>query len=443
MTLQVLRNTVGDDAFFRILRKWASSTAAATGARPSSSSWPSASPARISTRSSTTWLFTAGQAGRARSGGGDCAHEPGTDERVRRRTAAHAALHATSRAAQALTAQPSRAGRVEGRLPAALDDARLPRPRRCRGSVSRRAEPWPVASTRPLDAGIGTDQRQAVGRVRALAGARLRDLEARQRGHHLDRAPRDRPARLGRLVDSIVAPCRLAPTSTRPAASCCSTHATFGGGSLPSPSWPSVGAGGAVPRPLLDHVAQPERRRPRDDDPAAHAAHRHVVRQRAADAPRPRAGSHHHVRGLDAAVVGQHARHVVAAAQQLAHGAARADLGARGARVLGECGGGRTRIDAARVEVEPAVLAVSGPAAARPRASSAGASTSPPFSPRIRQPCGSRSNANACAAALVQIQQQLERAPPDRLHGRAVRADHEPLVAPRGRLRQPGAPRTA
>ena len=49
---------------------------------------------------------------------------------------------------------------------------------------------------------------------------------------------------------------------------------------------------------------------------------------------------------------------VVAAAQQLAHGAARADLGAGGARVVGQRGGGRAGIDAARVEVELGVLDV-------------------------------------------------------------------------------------
>ena len=61
-----------------------------------------------------------------------------------------------------------------------------------------------------------------------------------------------------------------------------------------------------------------------------------------------------------------------------------------------------------------------------------------PRAPRIRQPWGSRSKANACAAALVQIEQQLERAAPDRLHRGVVRADHEALVAARGGLRQPG-----
>ena len=55
------------------------------------------------------------------------------------------------------------------------------------------------------------------------------------------------------------------------------------------------------------------------------------------------------MRGLDAAVVGEHAGHVVAAAQQLAHGAARADLGACGARVVGQRDRGGAGIDAARV----------------------------------------------------------------------------------------------
>ena len=35
------------------------------------------------------------------------------------------------------------------------------------------------------------------------------------------------------------------------------------------------------------------------------------------------------------------------------------------------------------------------------------------------------------AAALVQLEEELERAAPDRLHRRVVRADHEALVAAR------------
>ena len=121
----------------------------------------------------------------------------------------------------------------------------------------------------------------------------------------------------------------------------------------------------------------------------------HVAGQRAADAPRPRAGRHDHVRGLDAAVVGEHARDVVAAAQQLAHGAAGADLGAGGARVVGQRGGGRAGIDAAGVEVELGALDASARAAARPRAARPGPAPRRPPSLSIRQPCGSRSNANA------------------------------------------------
>ncbi len=46
-------------------------------------------------------------------------------------------------------------------------------------------------------------------------------------------------------------------------------------------------------------------------------------------------------------------------------------------------------------------------------------------------------------AALVQVEEELERAPPDRIHRGLVRADHEAVVAARGGLREPGRPRTA
>ena len=40
------------------------------------------------------------------------------------------------------------------------------------------------------------------------------------------------------------------------------------------------------------------------------------------------------------------------------------------------------------------------------------------------------------AAALVQVEEELERATPDRLHRGVVRADHEAVVAARGGLRE-------
>ena len=52
MTLQQLRLTVGDEKFFRILRRWAARIAVATARPPSSSSWRNASRSRTSMRSS-------------------------------------------------------------------------------------------------------------------------------------------------------------------------------------------------------------------------------------------------------------------------------------------------------------------------------------------------------------------------------------------------------
>jgi hypothetical protein len=92
----------------------------------------------------------------------------------------------------------------------------------------------------------------------------------------------------------------------------------LGAGSLPSASWPSVGAGGDVrvhssitcrSRKGAGRVTMIQPRTPRTGTSCAS--------ERTPPRPRPR-GYHHG--GLDAAVVAEDAGHVAAAAQQLAHG---------------------------------------------------------------------------------------------------------------------------
>ena len=289
---------------------------------------------------------------------------------------------------------------------------------------------WPARGRRRRDRG-----RAAAGR-RASTGAgrsatrrsprrpgRARPRPRAARSHAASRATR-RPPWSRRAGSRPRARARRHPAAAR--------RPRSAAGSLPSASCPSVGAGGRRARPLLDHVPQPERRRARDDDPAAHAPHRHVVRERPADAPRPRPGGHDDVRGLDAAVVAEHAGHVVAASQQLAHGAARADLGAGGARVLGQHGRGGAGIDAARVLVDPAATRRRARAAARARATSRRAAGSPPSLAQHQAGVGLAIEGEGSAAALVQIQQQLERC-----GGRSP-----PSPAGRARSRGPGcAPR--
>ena len=128
---------------------------------------------------------------------------------------------------------------------------------------------------------------------------------------------------------------------------------------------------------------------------------------------------------------------MVAAAEQLAHRTARADLGAGCAGVVGQRRGGRAGIDAAGVEVELGVLDVRreqrfgraqlgrGHRVAALRAEDQAA-------------VGLAVEGERVATALVQIEEQLEGAAPDRFHHGVVRADHETLVAARGSARQPG-----
>ena len=87
-------DAVGDDAFFRILRKWASSTRGGNGTTPSSSSWPSASPARISARSSTPGCSRRPSRTRPPGGGAALTSQAATSAFSGGRTA-HAALHAS------------------------------------------------------------------------------------------------------------------------------------------------------------------------------------------------------------------------------------------------------------------------------------------------------------------------------------------------------------
>ena len=62
MTLHALRLTVGDDDFFRILRRWAQPAGGRQRHdRRSSSPWPSGSRARTWTTFFQTWLFTPGK----------------------------------------------------------------------------------------------------------------------------------------------------------------------------------------------------------------------------------------------------------------------------------------------------------------------------------------------------------------------------------------------
>ena len=49
MTLQALREKIGDEEFFTILQTWTATTATPTPRPRSSSPWPSRSPARTST----------------------------------------------------------------------------------------------------------------------------------------------------------------------------------------------------------------------------------------------------------------------------------------------------------------------------------------------------------------------------------------------------------
>ena len=64
------------------------------------------------------------------------------------------------------------------------------------------------------------------------------------------------------------------------------------------------------------------------------------------------------VAGLDPARVGEHAGDVVAPPQQLAHGTARADVGAGRARLVGERRRRRAGVDAAGVQVQLGALDV-------------------------------------------------------------------------------------
>ena len=169
------------------------------------------------------------------------------------------------------------------------------RPRRCQGSASLRPirGPWRAPGRRHPGRARSA---AAVGRVRALAGARLGDREAGQRGHQRDRPPRDL--------------CASRATRRRPRSRRAGSSRRARGRRVLLQDAGHVGRGLAAvgdlrergrrrrgARPLLlDRVAQAERRRARDDDPAAHAAHRHVVGERAADAPRPRAGGDDDVR---------------------------------------------------------------------------------------------------------------------------------------------------
>ena len=57
-TLHALRREIGDEAFFRLLRRWARCTPAATSRPPSSSPSPSACPASDLERFFDEWVFS-------------------------------------------------------------------------------------------------------------------------------------------------------------------------------------------------------------------------------------------------------------------------------------------------------------------------------------------------------------------------------------------------
>ena len=194
MALHELRLTVGDPAFFRILQKWA---AIKRGGNGSIAEFITARRAHLgpgSRHALHDLALHAGQARRARCG---AAREPGRE----RAGAAVARRRARARAGAAPLAHAS-AEQPLGRersVPAALGDAvghGLARAQAL-GHADRAVTGREHESGR---ARVGPDQRQAVGRVGTLAGARLGHREAGERRHQRDRAPGDLVARLRRLV---------------------------------------------------------------------------------------------------------------------------------------------------------------------------------------------------------------------------------------------------
>jgi hypothetical protein len=143
------------------------------------------------------------------------------------------------------------------------------------------------------------------------------------------------------------------------------------------------------------------------------------------------------VRGLDTAVVAEHAGHVVAPAYKLAHGAARADLGPCGARLVGQRDRGCPGVDAARVGVDPALPDGRGEQRLELAQRLAGQHLAA-FAAEDQAGMRLAVEGERGLAALVQLQQQLERALADRLHLGRIGADHEAVVAARGGLCQPG-----
>jgi hypothetical protein len=95
MTLQALRNAVGDDAFFRILRKWASSHRGGNGSTPEFIELAERVSGQDLGALFDTWLFTAGKPDVAAPVAAMAGTSAVTTSAFSGGSAAHAALHAT------------------------------------------------------------------------------------------------------------------------------------------------------------------------------------------------------------------------------------------------------------------------------------------------------------------------------------------------------------
>ena len=150
MTLHALRLAVGDDAFFRILRKWAASKRGGNGTTAEFIELAERISGQDLDALFTTWLFTPAKpdVGRGRAALTAAAHE-----RVRVRSVVAARRRRLMRAqpqggAAPLGSHPSSrwgASVASQRLSAMPSATASPLPRLC----VTPSEPWPVASTRP------------------------------------------------------------------------------------------------------------------------------------------------------------------------------------------------------------------------------------------------------------------------------------------------------
>ena len=427
MTLHQLRLTVGDDAFFRILRKWAASKRGGNGT--------TAEFIKLAERISgqdldalfTTWLFTPGKPDVPAAA---AAHESRV-ERLRGDPASGADHRAQPLRCGARQSSEQSLGR-ERRVPATFGDA-VGHSLAAAEALCHSDRAVAGREDESLGAGIGPEQRQQVGREGPLARAALCDREAGQRRHQRDRALRDLGERLGRLVGvgGRAVQARADQDAAREVLLQDARHVGLRLAALGELGERGRGRRGARPL-LLDRVPQPERRRARDEDPAAHAAHRHVVRQRAAHAPRPRPGGDDDVlpasmrpSSVSTPVTSSPRRSSSRTAQpvRISAPAARASSASAAAAAPGSMRRA-SRLSSAYSTCGASSGSAARSSAAVERVAALGAQDQAAVRVAVEREC--------LPAALVQVEEQLERAPADRLDRGQVRADHEPLVAARG-----------